>query len=74
LQSPARQQSRSQGGDDHDTNRLRDRRPVEHGLVGSLNRPGGNVTGVTMASAELRPKMLQLLNELVQMRNPFTCW
>ena len=39
--------------------------PVEHGLVGSLNRPGGNITGVTMASAELRPKMLQLLKELV---------
>ena len=39
--------------------------PVEHGLVRSLNRPGGNITGVTMASAELRPKMLQLLKELV---------
>jgi putative ABC transport system substrate-binding protein len=43
--------------------------PVEHGLVGSLNRPGGNITGVTMASAELRPKMLQLLKELVSHAN-----
>jgi len=39
--------------------------PVENGLVASLNRPGGNVTGVSMVSAELRPKMLQLLTELV---------
>jgi putative ABC transport system substrate-binding protein len=38
--------------------------PVDNGLVSSLNRPGGNVTGASMVSAELRPKMLQLLYEL----------
>lgn len=39
--------------------------PVAAGLVDSINRPSGNVTGVTMNSAELRPKMLELINEIV---------
>jgi putative ABC transport system substrate-binding protein len=39
--------------------------PVASGLVASLNRPGANVTGSTVLSAELGPKQLQLLRELI---------
>ena len=39
--------------------------PVGEGLVTSLNRPGGNVTGVAVQTSELMPKRLQLLGELV---------
>jgi len=39
--------------------------PVGDGLVASLSRPGGNVTGVTFIAIELMPKLLELVCELV---------
>jgi putative ABC transport system substrate-binding protein len=39
--------------------------PVRLGLVGSLNRPGGNVTAVTMLAGDLETKRLGLLQELI---------
>ena len=39
--------------------------PVQHGLVSSLSRPGGNVTGLVDRYADLIPKQLALLKEAV---------
>ena len=55
-----------EGRDRHDPDRLSDGRgPGRVGLVASLNRPGGNITGVSNSNAEFGPKRLELLHELM---------
>ena len=53
--------------------------PVQYGLVGSFNHPGGNITGITLFMAMLTPKRLEFLSEaapaaalaiLINPRNP----
>src|SRR5205807_659590 len=39
--------------------------PVRIGLVASLSRPGGNMTGVTQLNMEIGPKLLELMHEVV---------
>ena len=39
--------------------------PVQIGFVGSLNRPGGNITGVTLLAVEIGPKLLEMLRSVV---------
>ena len=47
--------------------------PVRDGLVTSLNRPGGNVTGVVFISGDLGAKRLGLLRQLVPRRRLLRC-
>ena len=39
--------------------------PIQLGLVGSLNHPGGNITGVSQSNREVAPKRLELLHEVL---------
>ena len=57
--------SKSGNSDDPNCLPVRGRRPGEARLVESINRPGGNVTGITMVAGRWEPKRLELLREMV---------
>jgi putative ABC transport system substrate-binding protein len=48
--------------------------PVRSGLVASLARPGGNITGTSILTTELRIKRLQVLHELLPAAHESTSW
>ena len=48
--------------------------PVKSGLVASLNRPGGNVTGVSILLREMQAKRLELLHELIPSAKVVGLW
>jgi len=39
--------------------------PVKAGVVGALNRPGGNITGISLLTESMESKRLQMLHEVV---------
>jgi putative tryptophan/tyrosine transport system substrate-binding protein len=46
--------------------------PVQLGVVGSLSRPGGNMTGVSSLSVDVSPKRLELMHEILPMATKLT--